>query len=170
MPPANTIFNLQVTAQELLTEGLRIPLVRAMTGISSLKLSAVRKLVKKNDDIPTRTATNVFSYLSQKSTNPQSLIYLSTFVILYLHLEKLKPRLHKAELFLTAWKSRVFFIEGPGDIDINAAWYAIQGTKAKEVLWGCCKCCSATFIYKKKATERQACPFCHCEKVEIVDP
>lgn len=152
-------------------EGLRIPLVHAITGISEIKLIAARKQVRQGESPPTRTATSVFAYLNNSRTHkPQSLMHLSTLAIFYLNLEKLNPRLHRAELFLCAWQSRKFIVENLDSIDINAAWYAIQGTKSQEVIWRSCKFCDATFICTTKASAKPKCPFCQSHYVKIVEP
>lgn len=158
---------LLAAAQELLEAGLRTTLVQSITGIYTRKLREARKLVNATDR-PTRTATNVYSYL-ERSFNPQSPIYLSPFVLVFLELEKHSMK-HPAMILLTTWKNRKFLIEGTDSIDINAAWYAIQGTKAKEVLWARCNHCSASFIWTSKSSKAPNCPYCSCNNVKAIEP
>jgi len=63
-----------------------------------------------------------------------------------------------ASMLLRTWKmhGRV----GSGDLDINAAWYAIRDVRAKIVVWQRCPHCQAGFIYEPNESHARSCPFC----------
>jgi hypothetical protein len=150
----------QAAALALVVEGMRIPLVHAMTGISYKQLSCVWRSAHGVDAIlPGRGAVGILPYL--KGTQNQRLhMFLSTLVGFYFSIEKIHPRISQAEAFLLAWRSRWFFIDNEEDVDINVAWYAIRDLKATELYLERCKRCHSTFIYDLKIAELSRCPFC----------
>ncbi|MBK6593622.1 MAG: hypothetical protein IPG23_13235 [Burkholderiales bacterium] len=49
---------------------------------------------------------------------------------------------------------------GRGDLDINAAWYAIRDVRSGIVEWRRCGRCQTSFIYEVNETHARACPYC----------
>ncbi len=152
-------FKNQIAATRLVIEGMRIPLVHSLTGISCKQLSCVWRAEKGDDAVlPGRGVTGVLSYL-KKSTNQKLHIALSTIAGMYFIIEKSHPRSTHAEIFLLAWQSRYFFVEDE-EIDINAVWYAIRDIKATELHLSECPRCHSSFIYDFNIEEISRCPFC----------
>ena len=160
MFPLDTQFKNQIAAMSLVIEGMRIPLVHALTGISCKQLSYVWKSTHGDEaTLPGRGAMGVIPFL-KKSQNQNLHIALSTIAEIYFSLEKAHPELTYAEVFLLAWQSRSFFLEADEEIDINAVWYAIRDIKTTELHLSRCARCHSSFLYDLKIEEISHCPFC----------
>ena len=93
---------------------------------------------------------------------------MSTFAALYFRLEKIYPKKNQAELFFTAWQSRLFFDGECEDLNINVAWYVIRDIKTNKVLWYECGCCKTQFVDNYKQKTLSSCPFCSGAKVRAI--
>ena len=160
MLPMDTQLKNQIAATKLVIEGMRIPLVHALTGLSCKQLSYVWKSAQGDEaTLSGRGATGVISFL-KRSLNKNLHISLSTIAEIYFSLEKSHPRLTHAEVFLLAWQSRSFFLEADEEIDINVVWYAIRDIKTTELHLSRCARCHSSFLYDLKIEEISHCPFC----------
>lgn len=160
MLAVNVQLKNHAAAVNLVIEGMRIPLVHAMTGISHKQLMCVWRAIRGEDvNVPGRGVSNVLAYL-KKPHNQKSHIILSTFCVMYFSIEKSHPRATQAEILLRTWQARWLVMENDEEIDINAVWYAIRDIKATELHLSKCKCCKSSFIYDLSIKEIFHCPFC----------
>ena len=158
-----------ISTTTLVREGMRTPLVHAMTGADWRTLRKIWQDIYGEITIrPGRLPANTFAYLRQGQTS----LLLSTMVAVYLTVEKsANPQTaSQAEIFLQAWETRKLFIESGMEIDINAAWYAIRDVKAGLVTWGRCKQCNATYIFDTEFRETSKCPYCGERDIKIIGP
>lgn len=155
---ANDSQNLQAQSQAafLLKSGLRIPLVRSLTGMSWRSLRDLWEVWHGSDiHPPGRMPSNAFAYIKAG----QSQVALATLVTVYLSLEK--EHQTPTDAFVAAWASTRLFQGQETQLDINAAWYAVRDTKAGLMSFCKCKDCKAGYFFDAKETRKKTkCVFC----------
>ena len=162
-------FMNRLRAITLVREGMRIPLVHAMTGVAWRYLHKIwLDSYGETASLPGRLPVNTISYIKYR----QSPLMLSTLVSVYLAVEKRAKTqaASHAEMFIHAWESRYLFAEGGNSIDINAAWYAIRDVKSGLVSWVSCKQCKATYIFDTELRETSNCPYCGEQDMKFIGP
>jgi predicted Zn-ribbon and HTH transcriptional regulator len=158
-----------ISATKLVREGMRLPLVHAMTGVAWRSLRKIwQDTYGETAPLPGRLPGNTLSYIKYGQTS----LLLSTLVAVYLTVEKrANPQTaSQAEMFIQTWESRKLFAKSGMAIDINAAWYAIRDVKAGLVSWGRCKQCKATYIFDTGFRETSKCPYCGERDIKIIGP
>ncbi|MDO8933073.1 MAG: FlhC family transcriptional regulator [Rhodocyclaceae bacterium] len=141
-------------ANELIRLKLRVPIVHYLTGIHSKPLRLRWRQLHKESPPNGKLPDSVRSFI----TDAMLVAKLSSFVALYNRLDDCDGKSVTASMLLRAWEmhGRV----GSGDLDINAAWYAIRDVRAKIVMWQRCPQCQAGFIYEPNESHARSCPFC----------
>ncbi len=161
------IINTQLYAAALIRDGMRIALVRAITGVSKEVLRDLWSSVHGKDTPQLgRLPFDTIAFVRAG----QSLVALSTAVSMYLWAEKE----HKTpvEAFVIAWEASKLLVDDAGeiDLDINAAWYAIRDIKAGLVFWHQCKNCKAGFIFGTQISKKNNnCPYCGMSDTKMIE-
>ena len=158
----------EVIAHRLLADGLRIPFVHSLTGISPIRLRLARKKIAHLAGVSKRPAKSFAGYMMRRNNRPQ-LSLISSLVLMHLSLMRNVNGKSVSELFLDTWDMREIFIPRGVSIDINALFYAIQETHTKDVPWAQCDKCMGRFLWVSDA-HRTVCPYCHHSKVKAVLP
>lgn len=151
--PPEELENSRV-AYELIRLKLRVPIIHYLTDIHSKPLRLRWRQLHRESPPNGKLPDSVRSFIS----DVMSVANLSSFVALYNRLDDGDGKSVTASMLLRAWKmhGRV----GSGDLDINAAWYAIRDVRAKIVVWQRCPHCQAGFIYEPNESHARSCPFC----------
>ncbi len=141
-------------AHELVRLRLRLPIVTHLTQIH-LKPLRLRWRTMHGESPPNgRLPESVRPFV----TDPLSVAELSSFVAMYNRLDHGGGRKVTASMLLRAWEMHCRV--GRGDLDINAAWYAIRDVRSGIVEWRRCGRCQTSFIYEVNETHARACPYC----------
>ncbi|GLW61550.1 hypothetical protein Hthe01_18990 [Hydrogenophilus thermoluteolus] len=143
-------------ARSLIEAGLRLSIIRAMTGVSTSTLRSwwreIHGVKPSNGKLP----ESVVSYIRDSDTA----CALAAFVALH-------QRLHGLDLspksLLDSWKEFQLITGHP--IDINAAYYAVRDVKSRIVSFPKCHVCHVRFIYDASGRNTDRCPFCKTKVV-----
>lgn len=137
-------------AHELIRAGLRLSIVRGLTGIGTRTLRQWWKDAHGAKPSNGKLPESVLSFMKDRDSSAR----LSAFAALH-------KRLHGATLspgsLLTTWRE---FQRICGPIDINAAYFAVRDIKAHIVTLAHCGVCNAAFIYDVGSRHTERCPFC----------
>lgn len=155
--------NLQI-ARDLIAAGLRLSIVRSLTGLGTRILRKLWKEIHGSSPKNGRLPDTVLSFIEDYDSAAKLAAFVSIHKIVYrvsvpalanykLHHLSLTP-----QSLLNAWKD--FQLINTTDLDINAAYFAARDVGIQIVMFARCRTCDARFIYDsgKKYTER--CPFC----------
>lgn len=142
-------------ARDLISAGLRLTIVQALTGVGVRTLRQWWKHVHGIRPSNGKLPESVLSFIKDKDSAAR----LSAFAAFH-------RRLHGSELtaesLLTTWRE---YQQICGAIDINAAYFAARDVKARIVVLQRCQECNAGFIYDAGSRHTDRCPFC---KTQIV--
>lgn len=145
-------------AHELIELRLRVPIVHYLTNIH-FKPLRLRWRQLHNESPPNgKLPDSVKPFIIDVMT----LANLSSFVAIYLRVDDGGGKSITAAMLLRVWKMHCRI--GNGDLDINAAWYAIRDVRSKIVGWHRCTRCQTMFIYEPNVSHARSCPFCALAK------
>jgi len=137
-------------AHALIQAGLRLSIVRGMTGIGTRTLRQWWKDIHGVRPSNGKLPESVLSFIKDKDSAAR----LSAFAAFHRRLygSELTP-----ESLLTTWREyqRLW-----GAIDINAAYFAVRDVRAWIVSLSRCRACRAIFIYDVGSRHTDRCPFC----------
>lgn len=137
-------------AHALIQAGLRLSIVRGMTGIGTRTLRQWWKDVHGVRPSNGKLPESVLSFIKDKDSAAR----LSAFAAFHRRLygSELTP-----ESLLTTWRE---YQRLCGAIDINAAYFAVRDVRAWIVSLSRCRACHAIFIYDAGSRHTDRCPFC----------
>ena len=142
-------------AHDLIHAGLRLSIVRGLTGIGIRTLRQWWKDVHGSSPPNGKLPDTVLSFIKDADMAAN----ISAYAAFYL-------RLHGMEIspasLLETWRE---FRRICAPIDINAAYFAIRDVKAGIVVLARCNTCSAAFIYDAGSKHTYRCPFCKTKVV-----
>lgn len=139
-------------AQVLIGAGLRLSIIRGMTGLGTRVLRAwwweVRQEKPPNGKLP----ETCLSFIKDKAANAAILSAYAAF-----HQRLYGDRLD-VDTMLTSWRH---YQEITGQsVDINAAYYTLRDIRAAIVLLVPCQGCGLKYIYDRGGKQTSQCPFC----------
>jgi hypothetical protein len=143
-------------ARDLICAGLRLSIVRGLTGIGTRVLRQWWKEIHGVRPSNGKLPETVLSFIR----NMDSAALLSACSVLHLRLrgDNLSP-----ESLLVVWREFQRLYDVP--IDINATYFAIRDIKARIVVLTRCDVCGASFIYDAGSKHTDHCPFCETRVV-----
>lgn len=153
-----------VIARDLISAGLRLPIVRILTGVGIKILRTLWKDIygssPKNGRLPDTILSFIDSY--------DSAAKLAAFVAIHKTVygvsvpasvdDKLNYLPMTPQSLLNAWRD--FQLISTTDLDINAAYYAVRDVSMQIVMLTKCRSCDARFIYDSGKKHTECCPFC----------
>lgn len=138
-------------AKSLIQSGMRLSIVRVLTNISTRTLRKwwhdIHGVKPPNGKLP----ESVLSFIRDRDMAAK----LSAFVCLY---KKLYKNNFSLKNFFATWRG---FQDICGQLDINAAYYAIRDVNEWAVVLSKCRICGASFLYDAGSKNTNRCPFCN---------
>lgn len=141
-------------AYELVTEGLRVSIVCALTGVTAGFVKAMWKEVHDELSKKGQLPNSVHVFVKDPSTAAR----LSGFVA-YCKTKHTDLRTVIAARPLLTAVGEYRWLSGTA-IDITAAYYAVRDVAAEIVEWRYCRCCDAHHLYSIRRFPLRGCPFC----------
>lgn len=138
--------------QALIQAGLRLSIIRGMTGLGTRVLRAwwweIRGEKPPNGKLP----ETCLSFIKDKMANAAILSAYAAF-----H-QRMHGDRQDVDAMLSSWRN---YQEITGqDVDINAAYYTLRDIRAGIVLLVPCKGCGMKYIYDRGGIHSSQCPFC----------
>ncbi|MDO9227332.1 MAG: FlhC family transcriptional regulator [Pseudomonadota bacterium] len=137
-------------ANDLIRAGLRLSLVRGLTGIGTRTLRQWWKDIHGVKPSNGKLPETVLSFIRDRRMAAR----LSAYAALH---ERLNGRSLTAENLLSTWQE---FQQFCGPLDINSAYFAARDVKTKIVLLSNCQVCNASYISDAGSKYTDHCPFC----------
>lgn len=145
-------------ANELIRAGLRLSIVRGLTGIGTRTLRQWWKDIHGVSPSNGKLPESVLSYIRDRDMAAR----LSAYAAFH---KRLHGSTLTAETLLSAWREFPNFC---GPLDINAAYFAARDVKARIVLLSHCRVCNASYIYDAGSKHTDHCPFCDSNEASKV--
>lgn len=142
-------------AHDLIHAGLRLSIVRGLTGIGTRTLRQWWKDIYGASPSNGKLPETVLSFIKDADMAAN----ISAYTAFHLRLQGME--ISPASL-LETWRE---FRQICAPIDINAAYFAIRDVKARIVVLAHCNTCSAAFIYDAGSKHTDRCPFCKTKVV-----
>jgi hypothetical protein len=140
-----------VLAQDLIKAGLRLSIVTNLTGLPQKKLRSIYRHVFNSSPPNGRLADNCLFF----ATSLRRVAQISSFCSLHIALHGTPSE--SGEDLLTSWRE---YQRLCGELDINAAYYAVRDVRVKIVQFPRCDRCKVRHIYDRAKQHTESCPFC----------
>ncbi|TXF13552.1 FlhC family transcriptional regulator [Pelomicrobium methylotrophicum] len=137
-------------AHDLIHAGLRLSIVRALTGVGTRTLRKWWKEIHHGKRPPNgKLPETVLSFITDHETAAVVSAYATFHIRGYNDLS--------AASLMAAWRE---FQRICAPIDINVAYFAVRDIRARIVVLADCNTCRARFIYDVGSRHTDRCPFC----------
>lgn len=143
-------------ARDLVASKLRVPIVHRLTGLSIPQLRLLWH--DTHDSIPRsgKLPDSSFAFM----TNRAEAAALAAFV--GLHIQMFGAANDNPKHLLVSWNTHQRLL---GELDINAAYYALRDVKSGMVNYVRCLGCNAQFIHEAGYYLTSVCPYCRTSPV-----
>lgn len=167
-------LNNLIIARDLISAGLRLPIVGRLTGVGTRILRKLWKEIHGTSPKNGRLPDTVLSFIEDYDSAAK----LAAFVAIHKTIygvsvpasvdDKLNHLSLTPQSLLSAW--REFQIISTANLDINAAYYAVRDVSIQIVMFIKCRTCDARFIYDPRKKYTECCPFCKAIALGVREP
>ena len=146
------------TATKLVSRGLRLTIVSALTGVSQRTLRKLWREIHGKSSPNGKLPESVLSFI----TNKQVAADVAAFMGVYLQqcgpVKAIDPNKLMYTLDLCQRMSM--------DINVNVAYYGLRDLRAGFISFPKCSGCGAKFVYDSESKHTNRCPFCNQSPVK----